>query len=65
MWRSFLFPTRTVGTLKKNNLKISITTKTGGFFFLMIKTERKKRKLTESFQPGLAACREETSQPQN
>lgn len=36
-------------------------------FFLNDKDRKKerKKKLTESFQPGLAACREETSQPQN
>lgn len=45
---------------------MSITTKTGDVFFLNDKDRKKeKKKLTESFQPGLAACREETSQPQN
>jgi len=59
MWRSFLFPTRTVGTLKgkycdeKHHLK------------KLISGTLKSQILTESCRPCLAACRVEPAQLQN
>lgn len=61
MWRSFLFPTRTVGTLKIR-LKICLIKKK--VFEVAIRMKM-FNKLTESFQPCLAACHEEPAQLQN
>lgn len=61
MWRSFLFPTRTVGTLKIR-LQIHFIKKT---VFEVAIGMKKFNKLTESFQPCLAASHEEPAQLQN
>lgn len=61
MWRSFLFPTRTVGTLKKNMVQ---NEQILGVDF-NFKEFKGWIELTESCQPCLAACHVELEQLQN